>query len=88
MLKEIQKAGDVVLFLDELHTLVGAGSAEGAIDAANILKPALGRGEIQIIGATTREEYRRYICKRSGAGAAVPAGAGGCRPRRSRRWAF
>ena len=60
---EISLAHNGVLFLDELHTLVGAGSAEGAIDAANILKPALGRGEIQIIGATTRDEYRRYICK-------------------------
>lgn len=63
ILREVKRAGRVVLFLDELHTLVGAGSAEGAIDAANILKPALGRGEIQIIGATTQEEYRRDICK-------------------------
>ena len=63
ILREVKKAGRVVLFLDELHTLVGAGSAEGAIDAANILKPALGRGELQIIGATTQEEYRRNICK-------------------------
>lgn len=63
ILREVKKMGNVVLFLDELHTLVGAGSAEGAIDAANILKPALGRGELQIIGATTQEEYRRYICK-------------------------
>ena len=63
ILREVKKMGNVVLFLDELHTLVGAGSAEGAIDAANILKPALGRGEIQVIGATTQEEYRRYICK-------------------------
>ena len=63
VLREVRRAGDVILFIDELHTLVGAGSAEGAIDAANILKPALGRGELQIIGATTIEEYRRHIEK-------------------------
>lgn len=63
VLREVQRAGDVILFIDELHTLIGAGSAEGAIDAANILKPALGRGEVQIIGATTTEEYRRHIQK-------------------------
>ena len=63
VLRDVQRAGDVILFIDELHTVVGAGSAEGAIDAANILKPALGRGEIQILGATTPEEYRRYIEK-------------------------
>ena len=63
ILKDVRRAGDVILFIDELHTIVGAGSAEGAIDAANILKPALGRGEIQIIGATTPEEYRRHIEK-------------------------
>ena len=63
VLKDVRRAGDVILFVDELHTIVGAGSAEGSIDAANILKPALGRGEVQIIGATTPEEYRRYIEK-------------------------
>ena len=63
IIKEVQRAGDVIVFIDELHTIVGAGSAEGAIDAANILKPALGRGEIQVIGATTPEEYRRHIEK-------------------------
>ncbi len=63
ILNEVRRAGDVVLFLDELHTIVGAGSAEGAIDAANILKPALGRGDLQVIGATTTEEYRKYIEK-------------------------
>ncbi|HKH89123.1 MAG TPA: Clp protease N-terminal domain-containing protein, partial [Acidimicrobiales bacterium] len=64
VLKEISEAaGQVILFIDELHTLVGAGAAEGAIDAANILKPALARGEIQCIGATTLDEYRKYIEK-------------------------
>ena len=63
VLKDVKKAGDVILFIDEMHTMIGAGSAEGAIDAANILKPALGRGEVQIIGATTPEEYRRHIEK-------------------------
>lgn len=63
ILREVHKAGNIILFLDELHTIVGAGSAEGAIDAANILKPALSRGELQMIGATTLEEYRKYIEK-------------------------
>ena len=62
-LAEVKKSGDVILFIDELHTIVGAGSAEGAVDAANIIKPALGRGEIRVIGATTLNEYRRYIEK-------------------------
>lgn len=60
---EIRQAGDVIVFIDEIHTLVGAGAAEGAIDAANILKPALARGELQCIGATTLNEYRKYIEK-------------------------
>ena len=62
-LAEVKQAGNVILFIDELHTIVGAGSAEGAVDAANIIKPALGRGEIRVIGATTLDEYRRYIEK-------------------------
>ena len=62
-LAEVKRRENVILFIDELHTIVGAGSAEGAVDAANILKPALGRSEIRVIGATTRDEYRRYIEK-------------------------
>ena len=62
-LDEVKKVGDVILFIDEIHTIVGAGAAEGAIDAANILKPLLARGEIQLIGATTLNEYRKYIEK-------------------------
>ena len=64
-LQEIKKSGNVILFIDELHTIIGAGSAEGAMDAANILKPLLSRGEVQIIGATTLNEYRKYIEKDS-----------------------
>ena len=64
-LKEVKKAGDIILFIDEIHTIVGAGAAEGAIDAANILKPLLARGEVQIVGATTLNEYRKYIEKDS-----------------------
>ena len=62
-LDEVKKDGNIILFIDELHTIVGAGSAEGAVDAANIIKPALGRGEIRVIGATTLNEYRKYIEK-------------------------
>ncbi len=65
ILEEVKKAGDVILFIDEIHNVVGAGRAEGSMDAANLLKPALARGEFQVIGATTPEEYRKYIEKDS-----------------------
>ena len=64
-LNEVKKSGDIILFIDEIHTIVGAGAAEGAIDAANILKPLLARGEIQLVGATTLNEYRKFIEKDS-----------------------
>lgn len=63
VMREVTEAGNILLFLDEIHTLIGAGGAEGAIDASNILKPSLARGEIQLIGATTLEEYRKYVEK-------------------------
>ena len=63
VMEEIRKSGNVILFIDEIHTIIGAGAAEGAIDASNILKPALARGEIQCIGATTIDEYRKHIEK-------------------------
>ncbi|MGI6034545.1 MAG: ATP-dependent Clp protease ATP-binding subunit [Limnochordia bacterium] len=63
VMEEVRTSGDVILFIDEMHTIIGAGAAEGAIDASNILKPALSRGELQAIGATTLDEYRRYVEK-------------------------
>ncbi len=65
VIDEVKKSGDIILFIDELHTIIGAGGAEGAIDASNILKPSLARGELQVIGATTLEEYRKHIEKDS-----------------------
>ncbi|MCO5550581.1 hypothetical protein L7F22_004069 [Adiantum nelumboides] len=63
LMEEIKQADDIILFIDEVHTLIGAGAAEDAIDAANILKPALAQGELQCIGATTPDEYRKHIEK-------------------------
>ena len=63
VINEVTEAENVLLFIDEIHTIIGAGGAEGALDASNILKPSLARGEIQLIGATTIEEYRKYIEK-------------------------
>src|SRR5690606_12474094 len=63
ILEKVQKEQDYILFIDEIHMLIGAGGAEGAIDAANVLKPALARGAIQLIGATTLDEYRKYVEK-------------------------
>src|SRR5256886_7812641 len=63
VLKEIQEADDIILFIDELHTVVGAGAAEGAMDASNMLKPMLARGELHMVGATTLNEYRKHIEK-------------------------
>ncbi|KAI3737148.1 hypothetical protein L2E82_27143 [Cichorium intybus] len=62
-MEEIKQSDEIILFIDEIHTLIGAGAAEGAIDAANILKPAFARGELQCIGATILEEYRKHIEK-------------------------
>ena len=72
VMDEIRQAGNIILFIDELHTLIGAGGAEGAIDASNILKPSLARGELQCIGATTLDEYRKYIEKDAALRASFP----------------
>ena len=75
VLDEVKGAeGDIILFIDEMHTLIGAGKSEGAMDASNLLKPALARGELHCIGATTLDEYRKYVEKDAGAAAALPAG--------------
>ena len=75
ILNEIEAAaGEVILFIDEMHTLVGAGKSEGAMDAANLIKPALARGELHCIGATTLDEYRKHVEKDAALGPSVPAG--------------
>ena len=82
IMKELMENQNSIVFIDELHTLVGAGSAEGSLDAANILKPALSRGEIQCIGATTPAEYRKSIEKDRSLGAQIPGGEGSSAERR------
>ena len=77
VLKEITDSdGEIILFVDEMHTVVGAGAAEGAMDAGNMLKPMLARGELHMIGATTLDEYRKYIEKDPRSGTPLPAGTG------------
>ena len=73
LIEEVKKLGNIILVIDEVHNLVGAGDAEGSMNAANILKPALSRGEIQVIGATTFNEYRKHIEKDCRARAPLPA---------------
>ena len=77
VMDEIRQAGNIILFIDELHTLIGAGGAEGAIDASNILKPSLARGELQCIGATTLDEYRKYIEKDAALRTTIPTDSSG-----------
>jgi ATP-dependent Clp protease ATP-binding subunit ClpC len=84
---EIRRSKNVILFIDELHTIVGAGSAEGALDASNIIKPALSRGELQCVGATTLNEYRKYIEKDAIARTTIPDGQG-WRHRSKKRFRF
>ena len=81
-MEEIRGAGNIILVIDELHTLIGAGAAEGAVDAANILKPALARGELQCIGATTLDEYRKHIER----DAALERSTGRAKARSLPRW--
>ena len=82
VLNEVKKSeGKIILFIDELHTIVGAGKTEGSMDAGNLLKPMLARGELHCIGATTLDEYRKYIEKDAGPGAPFPAGAWWTSPR-------
>ena len=82
VMNEVRRAKNTILFIDELHTLVGAGGAEGAIDASNVLKPALARGEIQCIGATTLDEYRKYIEKDARPGTPLPGRSSSSRRRK------
>ena len=85
VIEEIKSSGNCVLFIDEIHTIVGAGAAEGAVDASNILKPSLARGELQCIGATTLDDYRKYVERDPALETPVAAGAGGRAPLATRR---